>query len=79
MLRRAHHHDEEAADLFEAEVDDVAGYVDVPVDDYRSIRRANLDLAEFETAEPQLVIEHLAGQLALRADSTGSGLPPSSA
>jgi hypothetical protein len=45
--------------VFHAEVDDTAGYVEVPVDDYRSVRRAILDLTEFETAEPQLVIDRL--------------------
>lgn len=33
--------------LFEADVDDQAGYVDVPHTDFRSIRRAILDLGEF--------------------------------
>lgn len=56
--------------LFEAELDDYAGFVDVPVDDYRSIRRAILDLMEFDNAERQLVIRPLAGQLELEPDPT---------
>jgi hypothetical protein len=36
------------AGLYEAEVNGSSGWVEVPADDYRSIRRAVLDLAEFE-------------------------------
>ncbi|MBU0596325.1 hypothetical protein KJ567_06550, partial [Candidatus Bipolaricaulota bacterium] len=36
------------AGLFEVDGDDVSGFVEVPADDYRSIRRAILDLARFE-------------------------------
>jgi hypothetical protein len=40
--------------LFEAEAEEFAGFVEVPADDYRSVRRAILDLSEFaRTESPQ--------------------------
>ncbi|MNJ76232.1 hypothetical protein D3C77_734650 [compost metagenome] len=36
--------------LFEADFDESAGYVEVPATDYRSIRRAILDVQKFEEA-----------------------------
>ena len=55
VLRRAHQHSEGSAGAFQAatdtvavDVDDDAAWVEVPANDYRSIRRAILDLDEFD-------------------------------
>jgi hypothetical protein len=54
--------------LFEAEVDDgTVRYVEVPEDDYRSIRRAILDVSEFDRTQPEAQTRE-AGQAGERAE-----------